>query len=86
MRYIPHTERDVEMMLDVIGVPSVESLLESVPAKFRLRGPLDIPAAISEQELLREFSALAARNVNTDTHDWFLGAGTYAHFAPSARH
>lgn len=84
MRYIPHTDRDVEMMLDVIGVPSVESLLESVPAKFRLRRPLDIPAAVSEQELVREFSALAARNANTDTHDWFLGAGTYAHFTPSA--
>ena len=84
MRYIPHTERDVEMMLDVIGVSSVESLLESVPEKFRLRGPLNVPAAISEQELVREFAALAARNANADTHDWFLGAGTYAHFTPSA--
>ena len=84
MRYIPQTEREVEMMLDVIGVPSVDSLLESVPDKFRLRGPLDVPAAISEQELVGEISALAARNANTDTHDWFLGAGTYAHFAPSA--
>ncbi len=29
-------------------------------------------------------TALAARNANTDSHDWFLGAGTYAHFSPSA--
>jgi len=84
LRYIPHTERDIAQMLDVIGVPDVDSLFSTIPEKSRLRGELDVPAALSEQELLRVLSAMAARNANTDTHDWFLGAGVYAHFLPTA--
>jgi glycine dehydrogenase subunit 1 len=84
MRYIPHTEADIARMLDAIGAASVDELFECVPAKLRTRGPLALPAALSEQELLAELARLAERNAHTGTHDWFLGAGTYAHFAPSA--
>ncbi|HZO10408.1 MAG TPA: aminomethyl-transferring glycine dehydrogenase subunit GcvPA [Myxococcota bacterium] len=84
MRYIPHTEEDVARMLDAIGVDSVEALFAPVPAKLRLRRPLEVPPALSEQELFAELSALAARNAHTGTHEWFLGAGTYAHFTPAA--
>ncbi len=84
LRYIPHTDRDVEQMLDAIGSPSVEALFEGIPEKHRLTRPLDVPRALSEQELSRELAALAARNASTESHDWFLGAGTYAHFVPSA--
>jgi glycine dehydrogenase subunit 1 len=84
LRYIPHTERDVEQMLDVIGAASVDALFDPVPEKYRLSRALDLPAALGEQELLREISALAARNASTDSHDWFLGAGTYPHFVPAA--
>ncbi len=84
MRYIPHTDRDVEQMLDVIGAPSLEALFECIPEKHRLTRSLDLPEALSEQELARELAALAARNASTESHDWFLGAGTYPHFVPSA--
>jgi glycine dehydrogenase subunit 1 len=84
VRFIPHTEADVARMLDAIGVGSLEALFEAVPAKLRTKGPLSLPAALSEQELLAELGSLAERNAHTGTHDWFLGAGTYAHFAPSA--
>ena len=84
MRYIPHTEDDVRQMLDVVGVPQVGSLFEPIPEKFRLDRLLDIPAALSEQDLMAELSSLASQNANTESHDWFLGAGTYAHFIPSA--
>ncbi len=84
MRYIPHTEAEIEQMLDVIGLPNIEALFSYIPEKYRLNRPLQIPEAASEQEVLAELTALAQRNVNTSTHDWFLGAGTYAHFTPSA--
>ncbi len=83
MRYIPHTENDVLQMLEVIGAPSVESLFESIPDSLRLKRGLELPPALSEQELIEELGALAARNVHAESHDWFLGAGTYAHFIPS---
>jgi glycine dehydrogenase subunit 1 len=84
VRYLPHTQADVARMLDAIGADSVEALFERVPQKLRLKRPLALPPALSEQELLAELAALASRNAHTGTHDWFLGAGTYAHFAPSA--
>jgi len=84
VRYIPHTEADVRRMLDVIGVPDVGALLAAVPEKLRLGRPLDLPEATSEQTLMRELRALAERNASPATHDWFLGAGTYAHYVPSA--
>ena len=84
MRFIPHTEDDVARMLRAIGVPSVDALFASIPEKQRLDRPLAIPAAVSEQEVLAELAGLAARNANAESHGWFLGAGTYAHFVPSA--
>ena len=83
MRYIPHTENDVLQMLEVIGAPSVGSLFESIPDSLRLKRGLELPPALSEQELIEELGALAAKNVNAESHDWFLGAGTYSHFIPS---
>jgi len=84
VRYIPHTEDDVRQMLRAIGVASVESLFASIPEKLRLGRSLALPKAASEQEVLAELAALAARNAHAESHDWFLGAGTYAHFVPSA--
>ncbi len=82
-RYIPHTLDEIERMLAAIGAPSVEALFDTIPDKLRLDRPLDLPAALSEQELTAELSDLAARNASSATHDWFLGAGTYDHFTPS---
>jgi glycine dehydrogenase subunit 1 len=84
LRYIPHTEDDVRRMLDVIGAASVDALFAPIPQALRLRRPLDVPAAAGEQDVLGELRRLAARNANLDTHAWFLGAGTYPHFIPSA--
>ena len=71
-------------MLEAVGVGSLEALFANVPHKHRLQRALAIPAAASEQELFAELSALAARNTHHASHDWFLGAGCYAHFIPSA--
>jgi glycine dehydrogenase subunit 1 len=84
VRYIPHTEAEVRAMLRAVGVSDVEDLFACVPAKLRLTRPLDLPAAASEQEVFAELAALAERNAHTGRYDWFLGAGSYAHFIPAA--
>lgn len=71
-------------MLDAIGVESLEALFASIPEKHRLTRALDLAPAATEQELLGELSALAERNANLESHAWFLGAGVYPHFVPSA--
>jgi glycine dehydrogenase subunit 1 len=84
LRYIPHTQDDVRRMLEVIGSPRVEDLFAAIPEQLRLRRPIALPAAASEQEVLAELERLASANANAQSHEWFLGGGTYAHFIPSA--
>ncbi|MBI2931592.1 MAG: aminomethyl-transferring glycine dehydrogenase subunit GcvPA [Planctomycetes bacterium] len=84
MDYIQNTDDDRRRMLAAIGVGSVDELFQSVPAQLRLARPLDLPGALSEQELLAHMSALAAKNVTSQTHPGFLGGGGYAHHIPAA--
>ena len=84
MRYIPNTEDDVRIMLDRIGVPSLEALFSRIPERLRLQRPLAVPRAGGEQEVLGELEGLGRRNANLETHRYFLGAGVYPHFIPTA--
>lgn len=83
MSYVPNTPEDQQAMLDRLGFPSMEALLEPVPENVRLREPLDIPPALSEPDLKRVINTMAAKNSNLDTVISFLGAGTYDHAIPS---
>jgi glycine dehydrogenase subunit 1 len=81
--YIPITSSERQQMLQRIGVPSLDALFEDIPADLRFPR-LDLAEGSSEYEVLRELSGLADRNVQADTHRWFLGAGAYDHFIPAA--
>jgi glycine dehydrogenase subunit 1 len=83
-RYLPHAEDDRTGMLEAIGVSSMEDLLAAMPRPLRLEGDLDLPAPLSEPELIAHFQGLAARNAAADTHDCFLGAGAYHHSQSTA--
>ncbi|MCR4424782.1 MAG: aminomethyl-transferring glycine dehydrogenase subunit GcvPA [Firmicutes bacterium] len=82
-RYIPNTEKDIEGMLQDIGVSGVDDLFSDIPPEFRLDRPLDLPSALSEQELMAEISRLASRNSASDANASYLGAGIYDHYVPS---
>ena len=64
-------------MLAAIGTRSVEELFKSIPEKFRLRAPLDLPGPLSEAEIIQYFQARAAENARGYVS--FLGAGVYQH-------
>jgi glycine dehydrogenase subunit 1 len=85
MRYIPITQADKEAMLREIGVSSTEELFAAnIPASVRLNRSLQLDPALTEMEILAHVSQLTAKNVNTSTHAYFLGAGAYDHYIPSA--
>jgi len=83
MRYIPHTEQDVQQMLDAIGVRSIRELFADIPDALYLKEPLNIPPALDEHALFRRLSALAMQNADTHRYLNFLGAGAYDHFIPA---
>jgi len=62
-RHIGPDPVDVGRMLDVVGVPSLDALVEQVmPAAIRSLERLDLPPAAGESQVLEELTALAARN------------------------
>ncbi len=78
--FIPHTEQDRQEMLQKIGVSSVKELLSQIPQDL-LYPALDLPRALTEQELTEHVKALSARNKPLKN---FIGAGIYEHFIPAA--
>jgi glycine dehydrogenase subunit 1 len=84
MRYLPNTAADRRAMLDAIGAASIDDLFRDVPEEARLKAPLDLPDHMTELEVERELSTLAARNRNAGAMACFLGAGAYRHHVPSA--
>src|SRR3989344_4261235 len=81
MRYLPKSERDRREMLAALGAASIGELFGCVPASARMSRPLDLPAALSEPEILDFSRARAAENAPGDTLR-LLGAGAYDHFRP----
>jgi glycine dehydrogenase subunit 1 len=79
-RFTPHTEADVEEMLEAIGVESLDDLFADVSPK--LEGELDLPPALSEHEALADVHQAARENVAE--LPIFVGAGAYDRIVPSA--
>ena len=84
MRYIPHTSEEIAHMLEVIGFDSVDDLFNTVPEALQLGRPLNIPSGLSERDLLKHMSDLAAKNRHCEESVSFVGAGVYRHFRPVA--
>lgn len=82
MRYIPNSPDERADMLREIGVASTEKLFDSIPENLRLREHLNVPAAMSELELLKRFEEMGARNQAAQRTS-FLGGGAYAHYTPT---
>ena len=77
MRYLPKSPSERQEMLAAIGAGSIDELFKSIPEKFRLTQPLDLPGPLSESEIIQYFKARAEENSRGYTS--FLGAGVYSH-------
>jgi glycine dehydrogenase len=72
-RHIGPSEGEVSSMLGVIGVESLDALIDqTVPAGIRLAEPLKLPAARSEETALRDLRVMMDRNKIRQT---LLGMG-----------
>jgi glycine cleavage system P protein (glycine dehydrogenase) subunit 1 len=83
MRFAPHTDDDVDQMLEAIGLSSVDQLFDRIPRTVRLNRPLDLPEGVSEMEILADLKALAGRNRSAEDLVCFAGGGAYDHFVPA---
>ena len=81
MPFIPHTPHDVQTMLATIGVDSIETLFEEVPAELLDNDPVDLLPPLSEMALSRLMQERAAQD---NPLFCFTGAGAYQHHIPAA--
>ncbi|MBI5537198.1 MAG: aminomethyl-transferring glycine dehydrogenase subunit GcvPA [Deltaproteobacteria bacterium] len=81
MRYLPHTQQEIEEMLRAIGVKNIDQLFEPIPVEARLGRPLALEPALDEPSLMRHMTELAARNRGAAMLS-FLGGGCYDHHIP----
>lgn len=84
MRYLPLTPEDRTVMLDTIGVSSVDALFEDVPEAARLDGVVDLPRRATELAVERAFTAMAKKNTAASEAPFFVGAGAYKHHVPAS--
>ncbi|MBP3331282.1 MAG: aminomethyl-transferring glycine dehydrogenase [Tidjanibacter sp.] len=74
-------QEEMKQMLDVVGVDSVSKLIEEViPASIRLRKPLQLAPAMTENEYGAHIRALAEKNKQFRS---FIGMGYYPNSTPS---
>ncbi|MFM8347722.1 MAG: glycine dehydrogenase (aminomethyl-transferring), partial [Bacteroidota bacterium] len=79
-RHNGSTPAQVAEMLKTVGVDNLDTLIEqTVPANIRLKAPLNLPAAQTEQEFLQAFRALVSNNKVLKS---FIGTGYYNTFTP----
>ena len=79
-KYFPHTEDDLQAMLQKVGVASMDDLYAEVPASIRFQGDYQLPSEMSELEVRQLFEKLGTQN---QTLTCFAGAGVYDHYTPA---
>ena len=79
-KYFPQTDTEIQEMLRVSGVNTLEELYKEVPDSLKLKKEYSIPSSMSEIEIRKFFQALEAKNQSLIC---FAGAGAYDHYTPS---
>ena len=79
--YVPSTPAQRQEMLEAISLHDFRQLYRDVPEEMLLRDGLDLPEGMSELEVSRTMTAMAARN--TAYSAILRGAGAYDHYIPS---
>ena len=80
MKYFPHTQQDIEQMLAVAGLKSMDELFGEIPQQLLFNREFNLPEAMSEVEIRNYFEALGKRNSDLVC---FAGAGVEDHYSPS---
>ena len=80
MKYFPHTKEDIEQMLAVAGLESMDDLFAEIPQQLLFNREFVLPDAMSEAEVRKFFEELGKKNRQ---YTCFAGAGVEDHYSPS---
>jgi len=78
--FVPHDNKTIEEILNVIDVKSLSELFKDIPNDLVIE-KLNLPSGLSEPDLLRQLKKISQKNKLYSSS--FLGAGCYFHYIPS---
>ena len=83
--YIPNSDEDIQkVMLNEIGLNSLEDLHCEIPDELKLKVKMNLPDPItSEYELKRFIERILKKNISSNEYINFLGAGCWQHYVPA---
>ena len=79
-KYFPHTEDDLQVMLEKAGVKDLDGLYAQILDDSRFKGDYKLPSELSEMEVRDTFDKLGSQNRQLTC---FAGFGVYDHYMPS---
>lgn len=80
-RHVGVNEKDIEVMLQKIGVDSLDELItKTIPQNILLSKPLNLPPALTEYEYSQHINKLASKNKLFTT---YIGMGWYNTITPA---
>jgi len=80
MPFIPHTEDEVEAMLETIGASSIDDLFDEIPRELLIEELNGVPEALNEMGISRLMRERARQDRGSLC---FIGAGAYEHHIPT---
>ncbi len=83
MRYLPHTDADIQTMLGEIGIKDFAELFRTVPEACRYDRKMNLPDPKTEWELNTYMGGIRSMMDVTPDHTVLIGAGRYQHHIPS---
>ena len=79
-KYFPHTKDDLKVMMEKVGIKSLDELYAQIPESIRFKGDYQIPSEMSEIEVRQLFEKLGSQNHQMTC---YAGYGVYDHYMPS---
>lgn len=84
-KFLPNSMEDItRLMLQKLGLESIDELYSDVPASVQLKRSLKIPKGLSDFELERLVDSKLSKNSSAPEYLSFLGGGNWLHYVPSA--
>jgi glycine dehydrogenase subunit 1 len=80
MDFTPHTTADEVRLLNAVGLVEPSDLFSHLPSAVRVTGDLDLPAPLSEPQVMELIGGLGDKNAGGLV--CFAGGGVYDHFLP----
>ena len=79
-KYFPHTQEDLQAMMEKVGVKDLDGLYAQIPDSIRFKGDYELPSEMSEMEVRQLFERLGSQNRQMTC---YAGYGVYDHYTPS---